>query len=320
MLDNDYLVSRADLISDMDMGLAEPGVPPGAFDPSAPDANAKGTGTTHVSIVDRYGNALSMTSSIEAPFGNSVMVNGFLLNNQLTDFSFTATDPNTNLTVANRVEGNKRPRSSMSPTIVFDEQGRVKIVSGSAGGSLIIGHTAQSVMNIVDFELDAQEAINVPHFSNRNGVTEIEAPSTGITLDYDAEAMASALKERGHSDPTIPVENRTVNIGPATSGLSTIQILRGSGDGISGEISLKGGVDPRRGGTVGGSNTEIKPDDGTASSSAPSKSNSDSSPTGAPVVSSKPTTGSSSGSTIFPPGGFLLLVAMTLMLSMLVAR
>jgi gamma-glutamyltranspeptidase len=94
-------------------------------------------GTSHVSIVDQYGNALSMTTTIESSFGNGVMVNGFLLNNELTDFSFAATD-STGVAIANRVQGNKRPRSSMSPTIVFDEDGQVEIVTGSPGGSRII--------------------------------------------------------------------------------------------------------------------------------------------------------------------------------------
>jgi gamma-glutamyltranspeptidase/glutathione hydrolase len=263
MLDKDYLAERADLIGFMDMGRASPGTPPGDFNPGAPDLSAKNSGTSHVSIVDRWGNALSMTTTIESSFGNGVMVNGFLLNNELTDFSFAATDSN-GAQIANRVQGNKRPRSSMSPTIVFDEDGRVEIVTGSPGGSRIIGYTAQSIVNMIDFGMDPQEAINVPHYMNRNGRTDVEAPIPGVTLDYDAQALADALKLRGHSDPTEPLEDRSVGVITQTSGLSIIQVLRkspkGKGHGKDddkhskkhGKTTLIGGADFRRDGTVRG--------------------------------------------------------------------
>lgn len=277
MLDEDYLASRAALITEMDMGSAAPGEPPGEFDPTAPDNSAKDSGTSHVSIVDRWGNALSMTTTIESSFGNGVMVNGFLLNNELTDFSFS---PSSNgIPIANRVQANKRPRSSMSPTIVFDKHGRVEIVTGSPGGSRIIGYTAQSIMNIIDFDLDPQEAINLPHYMNRNGRTDLETPLPGITLDYDAEALADELKARGHSDPSVPVEDRSVGIITQTSGLSIIQVKRkswrpwwghyfhhgyhddddddddddkGWHSGKHQKTSLVGGADQRRDGTVSG--------------------------------------------------------------------
>jgi len=262
MLDKAYLATRAAMITDMDMGRADPGVPPGDFDPSAPHSAAKNSGTSHISIVDRWGNALSMTTTIESSFGNGVLVNGFLLNNENTDFSFAATD-STGLPIANRVQGNKRPRSSMSPTIVFDEHGRVKIVTGSPGGSRIIAYTAQSIINMIDFGLDPQEAINVPHHMNRNGTTDIETPIPGVTLDYDAQALADALKARGHSDPSVPLEERNVGIRALTSGLSIIRVLHR--DEIKGRIdddgdrkpggkktTLIGGADKRRDGTVSG--------------------------------------------------------------------
>ncbi len=261
MLDKDYLATRASMISNMDMGSAAPGEPPGEFDPTAPHNAAKNSGTSHISIVDRWGNALSMTTTIESSFGNGVLVDGFLLNNELTDFSFAATD-STGVPIANRVQANKRPRSSMSPSIVFDEHGRVAIVTGSPGGSRIIGYTAQSIVNIIDFGLDPQEAINVPHYMNRNGRTDLEAPIPGVTLDYDAEALAQALKERGHSDPTVPIGERSVGIIAQTSGLSVIQILRGEGDDDDDDdhddddddddVRLIGGADQRRDGAVGG--------------------------------------------------------------------
>ena len=269
MLDKDYLASRAALITDMDMGNASPGVPPGNFDPSAPDNSLNEHGTSHVSIVDRYGNALSMTTTIESSFGNGVMVNGFLLNNELTDFSFAATDAS-GLPIANRVQPNKRPRSSMSPTIVFDENGEVEIVTGSPGGSRIIGYTAQSIVNMIDFGLDPQQAINVPHYMNRNGRTDLETPIPGVTLDYDANALADALKLRGHSNPSAPLEQRAVGIIEQTSGLSIIQVVSKSRSSHDDEEEhhgrhedsrhkrghhktlLIGGADYRRDGTVGG--------------------------------------------------------------------
>ena len=237
MLDEDYLASRAALIGEDDMGRADPGVPPGDFDPSAPSTLDTESGTSHVSIVDQYGNALSMTTTIESSFGNGVMVNGFLLNNELTDFSFASTD-STGLPVANRVQANKRPRSSMSPTIVFDADGKVEIVTGSPGGSRIIGYTAQSVVSMIDFGLDPQEAINLPHYMNRNGRSDIETPIPGITLDYDAEGLADALRARNHN----------VGIITQTSGLSIIQVMDNGDDGTV----LVGGADKRRDGTVGG--------------------------------------------------------------------
>ena len=252
MLDKTYLAERAALITDTDMGDAAPGVPPGEFDPAAPDNTAKLSGTSHISIVDRYGNALSMTTTIESSFGNGVMVRGFLLNNELTDFAFS---PVANgLPVANRVQANKRPRSSMSPTIVFDEADRVELVTGSPGGSRIIGYTAQSIVNHIDFGLDPQQSINTPHYQNRNGTTEVERTIAGVTRDYDADALADALAVRGH-----PVAIRDV----LESGLSIIHVVhrdddrhgRGHNRGKAGDRNdyvLIGGADLRRDGTVAG--------------------------------------------------------------------
>lgn len=235
MLDKDYLTSRSELIGFNDIGPAEAGVPPGVFDATTPDPAAKNSGTSHISVVDKKGNALSMTTTVESSFGNGVLVRGFLLNNELTDFAFdpgTAEEP-----TANRVQGNKRPRSSMSPTIVLDDRGNVELVTGSPGGSRIIGYTAQSIMNHIDFGLDPQEAINMPHFMNRNGRTDIEEPIPGITLDYDAAALQQALIDRGHSGP----ENPNVGVITQTSGLSIINVQR---------RKLIGGADKRRDGTV----------------------------------------------------------------------
>lgn len=247
LLDESYLQKRGALITDQDMGTAQPGIPPGHFDPSAADDTAKLSGTSHIAIIDRYSNALSMTTTVESAFGNGVMVHGFLLNNQLTDFSFAAKDP-AGIPIANRVQANKRPRSSMAPTIVFDPKGKVALVTGSPGGSRIIGYTAQSIMNVLEFGCDPQQAINLPHYMNRNGRTELETPIPGITLDYDAEALAAELVQRGHSDPTLPVEQRSVGIIPLASGLSMIQVVDSGEKGRR----LVGGADMRRDGAVGG--------------------------------------------------------------------
>lgn len=250
MLDEHYLKTRADMITDVDMGYAPYGIPPGAVGVYGADNGAKLSGTSHVSIVDRYGNALSMTTTVESSFGNGVMVRGFLLNNELTDFSFAYEDDD-GIPIANRVQANKRPRSSMSPTIVFNSDGNVELVTGSPGGSRIIGYTAQSIMNVLDFGLDPQEAVNIPHFQNRNNYTQIEEPIPGVTLDYDTEALEEELLARDH----------TVSIGTMTSGLSVIQVVESShgkkhkhhGWGRCHKRGyLVGGADHRRDGAVGG--------------------------------------------------------------------
>ncbi len=233
LLNDDYLASRSALIDPgRDLGQAVPGLPPGADSTRAADYRAKSSGTSHISIVDRYGNALSMTTTIESSFGNGVMIEGFLLNNELTDFSFRPADAEGN-PIANRVQAGKRPRSSMSPTIIFDADGDVAFLTGSPGGSRIIGYTAQSIINMIDFELDPQEAINIPHYGNRNGDTELEEALPGITGPGDAASLEAGLVALGH-----PISIRAL-----TSGLSIIQIT---------EEGLIGGADKRRDGAVGG--------------------------------------------------------------------
>lgn len=237
MLNTDYLTERATLVNPtQDMGTAAPGTPPGSEGiSSAADRTVTNTGTTHVSIADQYGNSVSLTSSIESPFGNSVMVRGFFLNNELTDFSFAATDTE-GTPIANRVEGNKRPRSSMSPTIVLNQQGIPKLLSGSPGGSRIIAYTAQSLWNVLQFGLGPQEAINVPHYMNNNGGTQIEDPTSKEQLmSYDANALVVELESSfGHASVTISNQ--------LTSGVAMIEMDN---------QSWIGGADPRRDGAVG---------------------------------------------------------------------
>src|SRR5919197_5100950 len=148
-----YLASRARLIGERAMRRATPG-----------DMER---GTSHLSIVERNGDAVAMTTTIEAGFGSRIMVHGFLLNNELTDFDFVPGGPN-------EVGPGKRPRSSMAPTMVFDRAGRLQLVVGSPGGSLIINYVARTLVAVLDWGLDIQAAIEAPKYGSRNGPTELE--------------------------------------------------------------------------------------------------------------------------------------------------
>ncbi|MCA1941723.1 MAG: gamma-glutamyltransferase [Caenispirillum bisanense] len=228
LLDKGYLRQRARLMSATDL-IAEPeaGTPPGVAKQTAELGVGQAIelpSTSHMSIVDARGDALSMTTSIENGFGSRVFVKGFLLNNQLTDFAFSAKDDKGRL-VANRVAPGKRPRSSMSPTIVLGQNLRPVLLTGSPGGSRIIGYTARSVMSVLDWELDPQEAASLPHAQSRGGPTELEAGTA-------AELLADDLRARGHE----------VKITDMTSGLHMIAI------GPDGR--LYGGADPRREGAA----------------------------------------------------------------------
>src|SRR5688572_8732430 len=169
LLSSAYLERRAKLVTDKAMPLAPPG-----------DAES---GTSHFSIVDARGDIVSMTSTIEAAFGSRIMVRGFLLNNQLTDFDFVPGG-------ANAVAPGKRPRSSMAPTIVFKGE-EPRLALGSPGGSMIINYVAKALVGTLDWKLDVQAAIELPNFGSRNGPTLIE-------LGSRYEALAGALSERGH--------------------------------------------------------------------------------------------------------------------------
>ena len=225
-----YLAGRARLITDRSMGRASAGVPTSAPVAYAPDESPHRSATTHISAVDAFGNAVAMTSSIEDAFGARLMVRGFLLNNQLTDFSFLprASDgkgsarPDGPL-VANRVQPGKRPRSSMAPTLVFDRHsGELIATLGSPGGSQIINYVAKTVVGVPDWKLDIQEAISLPNFGSRNGPTEVEA-------DRVTAPVIEGLKARGHEVTVIPM----------TSGVQGIVRLRNP-------AGWGGGADPRR--------------------------------------------------------------------------
>ncbi len=181
LLAPDYLASRAKLITDSSVALPQvsPGTPAPSLGRRAPDHSPEFPSTTHISIVDAEGNALSMTSTIENGFGSRLMVQGFLLNNELTDFSFS---PSRNgIPVANRLEPGKRPRSSMAPTIVL-HQGKPLLVIGSPGGSSIIGYVLHSLINVLDWGMNLQEALHQPHVLHRGGTLEMEPAGRNLAL------------------------------------------------------------------------------------------------------------------------------------------
>ena len=224
LLDSTYLKDRAALIDpDKTMGKATPGTPPWKdAHLYAPDTKIEKPGTSHFSIIDAEGNMVSMTTTIETGFGSRVMVDGFLLNNELTDFSFAAEKDGK--PIANRVEGGKRPRSSMAPTIVLKD-GAPVLAIGSPGGSRIIDYVAQSMIGVLDFGMNPQEAINLGHVVNRNGKT------TDIETGTDAESLIPALEAKGHE----------IKVKDLNSGLHGVLIKNGK---------LIGGADPRREGVV----------------------------------------------------------------------
>ena len=224
MLEPGYLDQRAKLMSHgRSMGIAPPGELPqirSQADDDAPELPA----TTHVSIVDQAGNAVALTSSIESAFGSRIQVGGFLLNNQLTDFS--STSARDGQPVANRHEPGKRPLSSMAPTLVFDASGRLHAVLGSPGGGRIINYVARTLVALLDGGLDPAMAVSLPHVGNRNGLTEIERGRV-------SEALALELERRGH----------TLQRTDMTSGLHLIVRIGNT---------WVGAVDPRREGTARG--------------------------------------------------------------------
>ncbi|MFZ1415078.1 MAG: gamma-glutamyltransferase [Defluviicoccus sp.] len=225
LLDRSYLAARSRLIGTRAMPQAAPGLPP---DPSRTEEDAAaapsehGTSTTHISVVDSVGNAVAMTSSIEASFGARIVAAGFVLNNQLTDFAFVPEVAGRR--VKNRPGAGKRPRSSMAPTLVFDEGGRLMLVLGSPGGARIIAYVAQTLIGVLDWGLNIEDAIDLPRVVNRNGPTELEPAAA-------TDSLRQALEQRGHS----------VQIRELASGLHGIQ--------RNGAVLL-GGADPRREGAV----------------------------------------------------------------------
>jgi len=228
LLDPSYLRTRAALI---DPTKALSSVAPGNVLPAAAWEFAPGTpserpSTSHFSIVDRYGGAVGMTTSVQGAFGSQLMVGGFILNNQLTDFDYVPEVGGK--PVANRVEGGKRPLSSMAPTMLLDERGRLRLIVGSPGGTRIIGFVAQTIVGVIDWDLDVQQAVAAPHFLSEGEPVELEE-GTSIAQHQ------AALEALGHA-----VAPRNMN-----SGLHAIAIEYTRGGRV-----LEGGVDPRREGVA----------------------------------------------------------------------
>ena len=202
----DYVAARARLIGRGAMRLA-------------PAGDTEASGTSHLTIADAQGDVVSMTTTVEAPFGSRVAVRGFLLNNELTDFDFAPGS-------ANEVAGGKRPRSSMAPTIVFDGAQHVRIALGSPGGPWIINYVAKTLVAALDWGLDAQQAADAPNFGSRNGPTFLERGTR-------VEKLASQLAARGHA----------IEIAPLTSGVQALERYDGG---------WRGGADSRREGVARG--------------------------------------------------------------------
>jgi gamma-glutamyltranspeptidase/glutathione hydrolase len=215
------------------MQTAQPGLPGPTRAVWAPQPEQPEHGTSHISIVDAQGHAIAMTTTIEAVWGSRILadggtglVGGYVLNNELTDFSFAPADAE-GRPIANRVQPGKRPRSSMSPTLVFDRRDGSLVMSvGSPGGAPIIHYTAKTLIASLDWGLDAQRAIALPNFGSLNGPTLLER-------ERFAPAVVDALRARGHALQEVELN-------------SGLQALRRTPRGWS------GGADPRREGIVMG--------------------------------------------------------------------
>ena len=229
LIDKNYLGKRAALIGEQSIGVAAPGNPFGVELAWGRDSAIDNPATSHLVVVDSRGAGLSMTTTVEDAFGSRQMVGGFILNNQLTDFSFDSVDKDG--LIANRVQAGKRPRSAMSPTIVFDKAtGKLVLALGSPGGPAIINYVAKVLVGTLDWGLNVQQAIALPNFGSRNGPTELEERRF-------PQATLDALTARGH----------TLRLTEQNSGLHAIERLS-----IHGERFWFGGADPRREGVAKG--------------------------------------------------------------------
>jgi len=212
LLDAAYLALRADLIDPQRaMRAAPPGDPARTVArhaaPAMPAAPAGGT--SHFSIVDADGNAVSLTSSIEAPFGSRMTTGGFVLNNQLTDFSFAPRAGDREH--PNAVAPGKRPRSSMTPVIVMDDSGELRLVIGARGGPRIIGYVLKTLIGVLDWDLGIQEAIALPNFAHVSGRLELERGSA-------LAARTAEFQARGHTVRQAKLASGLHGIEPAATG------------------------------------------------------------------------------------------------------
>lgn len=225
LIDPAYLAERRKLIDPAKaMPPPPPGLPPGVAKRAfGTDATLETTGTSHVSVIDADGNAVAMTTTIEGVFGSGVMAAGFLLNNELTDFSFLPIDAE-GQAIANRVEGGKRPRSTMSPTIVFDDKGDVFAVLGSPGGGRIILFVTKALVALMDWKLDAYQASSLMNFGSMG---------EGADIETDWQSIMTGLRLRGYG--------HAVHADLMNSGLNILAVRGGT---------LEGASDPRREGAA----------------------------------------------------------------------
>jgi gamma-glutamyltranspeptidase / glutathione hydrolase len=229
LFDPQYLHSRAALIGARSMGRAAAGTPLSPPMSLADDRSLELASTSQVSIVDAQGHAVAMTTTVENGFGAQIMVHGFLLNNQLTDFSFVPAEHG--VPVANRVEGGKRPRSAMAPLLVFDRESGALVMSlGSPGGPSIINYVAKVLVATLDWKLDLPQAIALPNFGSRNGPTELEKERV-------SRSLIEALRSLGHA----------LSVVPQTSGVQAIGRVERDGQTL-----WVGATDPRREGSARG--------------------------------------------------------------------
>jgi gamma-glutamyltranspeptidase/glutathione hydrolase len=220
VLSLETIVDRASII---------PGRPAGAnvilHQLSNPDRGRPGT--AHISIIDSRGNALAMSTTVEGPFGSHLMAAGFVLNNQLTDFTFEPTAEGRR--TANAAQAGKRPMSSMTPAIIFDRKGRLFAVLGSPGGARIIPYVTKTVLGLIDWNMSMADAVALPNATGRGPTTEVEQNRT-------PDAVIEALRALGH-------DVKATDYGISPSGLNSIRVTKNGFDAAA---------DPRREGTVGG--------------------------------------------------------------------
>ncbi len=224
LLDPAYLAERARLIGPSPAASVPPGKPRGAG-VRAPDRTQEVSGTTHLVVVDRWGNVVSMTTTVESTFGSGRMVHGFFLNNQLTDFSFSPEDRD-GAPAANAVAGGKRPRSSMAPAIVLDKDRRFVAAVGSPGGPSILAYNLKALVGMLDWKLPVQEAINLPNLIAGGSFYAAEVDKFSPELTAGLEASGIKL---------------TSGFGAEGSGLHGIEVT---------PQGLRGGADPRREGVA----------------------------------------------------------------------
>ena len=242
LIDKEYLRSRADLIrNDIAMKNVTAGNPNALV--RGKDSTPDNPSTSHFTVVDKDGLVVSMTTTVEAAFGSQRMAAGFILNNQLTDFSFQPRDSD-GLLVANAVGPNKRPRSSMAPVIVFNPEGEFLFTSGSPGGSSIIAYTAKTIVGILDWGLSPQDAIELPNVIARNGRVAVEAKGLKDEISGEID-RGSPAEEFGLPESLIKgLESRGHKVRRSKGEFSGIHIIYRDEDG-----TLMG-ADPRREGVA----------------------------------------------------------------------